>query len=81
MAEPVKLSRERWEMLREAKTRYDANAPALEQINAIVSTTLANRLDLLVVREPLETQGVIFLPADYVPDNAWIDYRGQPGRF
>ncbi len=61
MTEPVNLSRERWEMLREALT---AGPPTLA---TIVATTVANRAGHLTVHEPLEIRGIIFLPAEYVP--------------
>lgn len=51
MSEPVKLSRERWEMLRHAA-------------NPVVPSLWSVVLD-----KPLETHGVIFLPAEYVPDS------------
>lgn len=62
MTEPVKLSRERWECL----TR--GGHPDYERVTilrgVIGSTPRA------FVKEPLEFDGVIFLPAEYVPDLA-----------
>jgi len=50
MPDTVRLSAERWEMLRHAA---NPEVPSLWSV---------------VLDKPLETQGVIFLPAEYVPD-------------
>ena len=79
MPEPVKLSRERWEMLKRAKTAFTGHA--LGDIAAIVSVTAANRLGLLTVSEPIEIDGITFLPAEYVPadDGSHVEYRFRNG--
>ncbi len=61
MSEPVRLSRERWEMLKAAKTAGPLT------IDSLVSVTTANRLGVLTVTQPLEIAGIVFLPAEYVP--------------
>lgn len=57
MSDPVKLSRERWDALWNAmhELRFD---------NTSASDFLPTKINLVA---PLQTQGVIFLPAEYVP--------------
>lgn len=60
--EPVRLSRERWEMLA-AKVPYgDPN---------IISAGFRNIGEaFILLTAPLESKGIIFLPAEYVPADA-----------
>lgn len=52
MTSPVKLSRERWEMLKRVM---------------IVTSDTPFVLNGLTVPAPLEIDGITFLPAEYVP--------------
>lgn len=55
MGEPVKLSRERWELLwRGARANWETNLPVPKHI-LLANTT--------------EIDGITFLPAEYVPDH------------
>ncbi len=54
MTEPVKLSRERWEMLRSSWE--------------FPHVGLSNAGPFINVREPRQVGDVIFLPASYMPD-------------
>ncbi len=68
MSEPVKLSRERWEML----ARY----MAARQMSPCFANVAASRSISLSL--PIESEGVIFLPAEYVPAPDPRDDRPNP---
>lgn len=53
MSDPVKLSRKRWDLL--------TREWPMTWVNPLFP-------DRRVVREPIERDGVIFLPAEYVPE-------------
>ncbi len=55
MSEPVKLSRERWDSLWRGLTGHAAGAWEPKSV---------------VIGKPLQIDGVIFLPAEYVPRDA-----------
>jgi len=60
MTEPVKLSRERWDALVDHWIRLDKD-------DRTIRSVATNRVAVTV---PAEIDGVIFLPAEYVPDPA-----------
>ncbi len=62
MPEPVKLSRERWDSLtRGGHPNYERVVVLIDNAGTPQMTKRA------IVRETLEFDGIIFLPAEYVP--------------
>lgn len=63
MSEPVKLPRERWEMLYAAKT-------ATPTLGSFSAEPVPERPGFFRISNPIEIDGVVFLPADYVQADA-----------
>ncbi len=62
MAEPVKLSRERWELL----TR--GGHPDYERVTILIDNAGTRQMTKrAIVKDTLEFDGIVFLPAEYVP--------------